>query len=83
MMASNAYGGPVSGWLGELAVMPSAARCAVHLVDRRTGRPHRVDGAPLVIHTRDPRETAARMLAGRDPAVWSIRITPLSPEGWP
>lgn len=54
-----------------------APLCAVTLIDRRTGRPHRVNGAALVALSRDPDGAAAELLAGRDPRIWSARVQPL------
>ena len=51
-----------------------AAVCAVSLIDRRTGRPHRVNGAPLVVFTRSPDIAASDLLQGRDRAIWETRI---------
>lgn len=84
MIASNAYGMPNSGWTGA-ARMTDATKgmhgaWAVHLIDRRTGAPHRVNGTPLVIFTRRPDEAAADLLEGRDPAVWEARIKPIGKE---
>lgn len=62
------------------AARASAARgplCAITLIDRRTGRPHRVNGAALVALSRDPDSAAAELLAGRDPRIWSARVQPL------
>lgn len=33
--------------------------CAVRLIDRRTGQTHRIDGSPLLLFTKAPREAAA------------------------
>ena len=52
--------------------------CIVRLIDRRTGRPHRINGSPLVLFTRRPEEVAAELLAGRDPTVWEARIEPMA-----
>ena len=61
--------------------MPAAGQllptCAVRLIDRRTGRPHRINGSPLVLFTRRPEEAAAELLDGRDPAVWEARVEPM------
>lgn len=54
--------------------------CAVHLIDRRTGSAHRINGTPLVIFTRRPEEAAADLLNGRDPLVWEARIERLGPQ---
>jgi hypothetical protein len=53
--------------------------CQVTLIDRRTGRAHRISGAPLVRFTSDPRSAAQDLLAGRDPNIWEVRIEPLNP----
>lgn len=82
MIASNAYGGPASGWIGAMTGMASPARCMVSLIDRRTGRAHRVDGTPLVIHSLHPKQIADRLMQGRDPSKWEVRITALNGEGW-
>ena len=47
---------------------------AVQLVDRRTGRIHRVNGSPQVLLTHQPEHAAAELLKGRDAAVWEARI---------
>jgi hypothetical protein len=54
--------------------------CAICLIDRRTGQPHRVNGSALVMFSRMPDEAAAELLEGRDPAVWEVQIEPLGPE---
>lgn len=51
---------------------------SVSLIDRRTGRPHRVNGTPLAVFTRSPEEEAANLLRHRDPAVWDVRISALT-----
>lgn len=53
------------------------ATCSVQLIDRRTGASHRVGGAILQVFTRTPDQAVAEMLAGRDPAVWEARVSPL------
>lgn len=53
------------------------ATCAVQLIDRRTGAAHRVGGAELLLFTRTPDQAVAELLAGRDPAVWEARVSPL------
>ena len=57
---------------------PRPTLCAVTLIDRRTGRPHRVNGAALVALSRDPHAASADLLTGRDPLIWSTRIQPLN-----
>lgn len=84
MIAANAYGMPRSGWMGT-APMPGTdgterVTCAVWLIDRRTGAPHRIGGLPLTLFTRAPAEAVAALMAGRDPALWTARVTPLAPE---
>ena len=51
--------------------------CAVRLIDRRTGRVHRVNGAPLVLFARDTNAAAAELLFNRDRNLWDVRIDPL------
>jgi hypothetical protein len=48
--------------------------CAVRLIDRRTGRGHRINGSPLVLFTRNPTEAVAELLAGRDTRIWEARV---------
>lgn len=61
---------------------PEGPLYAVRLIDRRTGLPLRANGAPVVAFTRTPRETAAEALAGRDPALWEVRVDPIgTPRG--
>jgi hypothetical protein len=44
---------------------------AVSLVDRESGEPHRVDGVPLVVLSKD-RDLAIRdLMDGRDPRIWT------------
>ncbi|GAB1363320.1 hypothetical protein MASR1M32_25560 [Rhodobacter sp.] len=65
--------GPPPGTVPDLTASLRKT-CAVRLIDRRTGRPHRINGSPLVLFTRRPEEAAAELLAGRDPLVWEARI---------
>ena len=51
---------------------------AVTLIDRRTGRPHHVNGIALTALGRDPHATAAELMRNRDPRAWDARILPLS-----
>ncbi len=53
----------------------TTAICAVQLIDRRTGAAHRVGGAVLQLFTPTPDQAARDLMAGRDPAVWDIRIS--------
>lgn len=50
---------------------------AITLVDRRTRRPHRVNGAALMAFSRDPAQAATDLLAGRDARFRDARIQPL------
>lgn len=54
--------------------------CAVRLIDRRTGKAHRINGSPLVLFTKTPKLAAAELLANRDAAVWEARIEPIGSE---
>lgn len=78
MYAANAFGMPSSGWIDATRSMRTEAgvgyTCAVRLVDRRTGAAHRINGAALTIFTRNPEDAAVELLAGRDPAVWEVRV---------
>ncbi len=65
---------------GAVRSSRTTGTCAVHLIDRRTGAAHRINGTPLVIFTRRPDEAAADLLSGRDPAVWEVRIEPVGLE---
>ena len=54
---------------------------AVQLIDRRTGRVHRINGSPLELLTRRTDEAAIELLEGRDAAVWDTRIVPIERRG--
>lgn len=53
---------------------PVSQACAVRLIDRRTGRTHRINGSPLVLFTKTPGLAVAELLSGRDAAVWEARV---------
>ena len=53
--------------------------CQVTLIDRRTGRAHRVQGYPVMRFTTDPHAAARDLLLGRDANLWEARIEPLAP----
>lgn len=79
----HAFGAPVAGGVPAsmlAAEMMQGVTCAVRLIDRRTGRPHRLGGVPFTVFTKTPQETAAELLAGRNPAHWETRIEPLITE---
>jgi hypothetical protein len=57
---------------------PRPAAFSVMLIDRRTGVPHRINGTPLVIFTKDPGGAVAELLHGRDATVWEARIEQLA-----
>lgn len=57
--------------------MAMRGACSVSLIDRRTGAIARRNGAALIAYSYSPAETAALLLAGRDPAIWEARIAPL------
>ncbi|GLS86959.1 hypothetical protein GCM10010873_19330 [Cypionkella aquatica] len=56
---------------------PMSCAYQVSLIDRRTGRAHRVAGSPLVRFTRDPQSAVQELLDGRDARLWEARIEPL------
>lgn len=62
---------------GRVMASGVSQTCAVHLVDRRTGAVHRVNGTPLVVFTRRPEEAVADLLSGRDSTVWEARVDPI------
>lgn len=57
--------------------LPLSQTFAVRLVDRRTGKTHRINGGPLTLFTRAPDEAARELLRNRDAAVWEARVEPL------
>lgn len=61
----------------HLPAQARAAVCAITLIDLRTGRPHRVNGAALVALSRNPDLATAELLAGRDTRFWTTRIQPV------
>jgi hypothetical protein len=63
------------------ALVLSPTACAVHLIDRRTGQSHRINGRPLVLFTRTPDEAVAGLLEGRDASVWEARVEPIGAAG--
>ena len=80
--SADARGMPPASWTGAgqmSKVNASGMRgtCVVRLIDRRTGLTHRLGGSPLVIFTRDPVEAARELLAGRDTAIWEVRVDPI------
>ena len=58
----------------------AATTCAVHLVDRRTGLPQRINGSLLAVFTKTPRETVAEILRNRDASRWEARVDPLTTQ---
>ena len=63
------------------AAMPVPPRYAVSLIDRRTGKPHRISDIPLRLITCDPFETARDLMRDRDPARWDTAIHRLDRKG--
>lgn len=55
----------------------AAPTCAVRLIDRRTGAALRVNGAPLIVYSRNAEEAAADLLRDRDATIWQVRIEPI------
>jgi hypothetical protein len=82
-MSADAFShAPFPSWIEKTAMAitgaaTSTTACAVHLIDRRTGQSHRINGRPLVLFTRTPDLAAAELLEGRDPSVWEARIEPV------
>ena len=80
MTAATALNTPMPRQMGMTLSDAMAMRgtCLVSLIDRRTGAIARRNGAALIAYSHSPAETAARLLAGRDPAIWEARIAPLT-----
>ena len=76
--------------LNHLSALP-IARCgspcrprwgyAVSLIDRRTGKPHRISDIPLRLMTCEPFEAAHELMRNRDPAIWDTFIERLDTKG--
>lgn len=62
----------------SVAALP---RYAVSLIDRRTGRPHRISDIPLRLITCEPFEAAQDLMRDRDPAHWDTAIQRLDQKG--
>lgn len=56
-------------------------RYAVSLIDRRTGRPHRISDIPLRLITCEPFEAARDLMRARDPVLWGTAIHRLDQKG--
>lgn len=65
--------------MSDMPAMLSQA-CAVRLIDRRTGRAHRINGSPLVLFTKTPDVAVAELLSGRDATVWEARVEPIGAD---
>ncbi len=63
------------------AAIPAPARYAVSLIDRRTGKPHRISDIPLRLMTCDPFEAAHELMRNRDPSIWDTFIERLDAKG--
>lgn len=61
--------------------IPVRARYAVSLIDRRTGKPHRISDIPLRLMTCEPFDTAQELMRNRDPAIWDTFIERLDGKG--
>ncbi|WP_104490925.1 MULTISPECIES: hypothetical protein [Paracoccus] len=62
-------------------ITPAPPRYAVSLIDRRTGKPHRISDIPLRLITCEPFETARELMRDRDPARWDTAIDRLDRKG--
>ena len=84
-LANAAYGPAFRPALAQMGAMAAELTqglrpaCAVSLIDRRTGRRHKINGSPLVLFTRSPEVAAAELLDGRDAEVWEVRIDAITP----
>lgn len=81
-MTAFAY---ATGWIGFAAPLEPPApadlrpTCVVQLINRATGKEHRINGQPLVLFTRDPEEVEAGLMRNRDPRDWETRVELLIP----
>lgn len=69
-----------TGWLkGD----DTAATTLVQLLDRRTDAVHRVNGRPLAVWVEagGVSDAVARLMAGRDPGVWAVRVMEMAATG--
>lgn len=64
-------------------VASHAAMSLVQLFDRRTGSVHRVDGRPVAVWVSPSgvEEAVARLISGRDPGVWGVRVLEMTSPG--
>jgi hypothetical protein len=76
-MAGARWSDPGQGMSRDLRLPVARRDYAVWLIDRRTGSAHRVNGQPLVIHTDQPEQASAILLADRNKDVWETVVYPL------
>ncbi|WP_375688523.1 hypothetical protein [Pseudooceanicola sp. LIPI14-2-Ac024] len=48
----------------------------LHLVDRTTGQPLRLNGRRLTVFARNPVIAARELMHGRDPGRWAVHMAP-------
>lgn len=53
---------------------------AVQLVDRLTGKPHRIGDVPVAILTQQPDAAATELMRNRDATRWTVRAEPVERE---
>ncbi|MES2664563.1 MAG: hypothetical protein V4712_00590 [Pseudomonadota bacterium] len=73
----NLVGIPVSMLPPAPRAADVAPVCAVRLINRRTGLPHRINGTPLELLTRAPEEAGRDLLRNRDTTEWRVEVVPL------
>ena len=63
--------------------VPVKPRYAVSLIDRRTGRAHRISEIPLRLITCEPFDAAQELMRNRDPERWDTFVQRLDSKGLP
>lgn len=53
---------------------------SVRLIDRRTGAVPRLNGIPLSLLTRSPRQAVSNLMRGRNRAVWRAEVESVGPQ---
>jgi len=65
----------------DRAIRSAVPSYSVSLIDRCSGKPHRISGIPLVLITREPVETSRELMRNRDPMRWDTFIERMDEKG--
>lgn len=77
-IAMNVFGHlPFEGLARQSGSDGQRTTSIVRLIDRRTGRALREGGREVGVATREPEETSAELLRGRDSDIWAVLVEPL------